>query len=236
PAEADKTATAHAVQTMLSQPSGGGGAAAPTSVAGPSPTSADDPDPVGDPPDEADGPDPVERQAEFAYPRRMQVDKPATVRLTVFTGGYEPLGNRNSEVAQPNLDLEVQVDPGITVRLTGELELDGAEIVKDPGAGTQELSDSANKWEWRITAPEKQEIRIRPLLWVEYVDQAGKVQHRYQALGDDIYTVTDVEAEGVAPVVGSWLGDNLVGLLGLVMGVPGTITTIFSLRKGNKPN
>jgi hypothetical protein len=165
----------------------------------------------------------------------MQVDRAATVRLTIFADDYETINGQNSEVAKSNLSLPGRADPGLTVRVTGDLEIEGAEITKEPASRTQELSDIANKWEWRITPPAKQEIQLRPEIVVEYVNAAGRVEYRYEIPWKDIYYVTDVEDEGVAPVVTSWLGNNLVGLLGLVMGVPGTITTVVSLRKGNKP-
>ncbi|HEY0069813.1 MAG TPA: hypothetical protein VGE04_07590 [Chloroflexia bacterium] len=195
----------------------------------PTPPRGDNPTPT-----QIDGePAPIQREGEFAYPRRMQVDRPATVRLTVFTTGYNPISGQNSEVSRSNLSLPGQTEPGVTVRISAELEVDGADVTKEPANGTQTLSDLANKWEWQITAQESQEVQLRPVIRVQYMNEAGKVQYRYEVPWNDIYKVTDVQDEGTAPVIGSWLGDNLISLLGLVMGVPGTIATVVGLRKNN---
>jgi hypothetical protein len=164
----------------------------------------------------------------------MQIDRPATVRLTIFAEDYETMNAQNSQVGRSDLTLPSQAGTDLTVRVVSDLEVAGAEITKEPANRVQELSDLANKWEWRITAAEPQQIQLRPIVQVEYVNATGRVEYRYEVPWKEIYYVTEVADEGVAPVVGSWLGDNLVGLLGLVMGVPGTITTVVSLRKGNK--
>ena len=239
PSGAAGTATAHAIETMLAEPSGGGGAPPPR----PSPTEDDatgdpepteegdgDPEPVG----EADEPAPIRREAEFAYPQRMQVEKPATVRLTIFTESYNPLSAQNSAVVGADLSLPGVRRPGLTVQITADLDREGATIMAAPVDKTQVLSDLANKWEWQIVASERQEVQLRPVVRVEYVDETGTVQYRYEVPWTDIYIVTDVVDKGAAPVVGNWLGDNLVGLLSLVMGVPGTITTVLSMRKNDK--
>ena len=228
------TATAHAIETMLAEPSGSGGPTPTTEeVTGdPEPTEEGDGDP--EPGGAADEPVPIRREAEFAYPQRMQVDKPATVRLTIYTDRYNPLSARNSEVVGADLSLPGVRRPGLTVQLTADLDREGATIMAAPVDKTQVLSDLANKWEWQIVASERQEVQLRPVVRVEYVDEAGVVQYRYEVPWTDIYTVTDVVDKGAAPVVSNWLGDNLVGLLSLVMGVPGTITTVLSMRKNDK--
>jgi hypothetical protein len=171
----------------------------------------------------------VERQAQFAYPKRLQVNKPSVVRFTIFAPGSEPLTLSNSQLGEKALSIAQYPDliPYVTVKL----DITGADIDKEPEDLTQPLYETSNTWEWRITAQEQEPVSLRPVIHMEYRDADGNAGATYDIAWGAPHTIDKVDGDSSLSVVGGWFGDNLVGLLGIIIGIPGTITTLRTLGK-----
>jgi hypothetical protein len=203
------------------QPGGTGGATQPVPVQ-PAPTEASDTEPTQVPTAE-----PIERSAQLAYPQRVEIAKPMPVKFSLFTEGNEPVLEPGAQT--PEAKVQMPSNPGLKPFVTVKLEVGGARIVKEPVDGTQPLHETINTWEWEIEAAESQPIMLRPQIHVDYRDASGNNVESYDVAWRGRHTIEaeQVTQSAMTAAVGDWIGTNMLAVLTMFLGLPGTI---FSWR------
>ncbi len=162
---------------------------------------------------------------QLSYPEQIEVNNPALVRYTLSISGEnpDPLPSANTPVA-PVTDLDVA---GLYAYVRVELEPTGATIIRPVRDALQRLSEHYNLWEWEITVSKKQTVTLRPHLYVEYHDNDNNIvpQVRDDRIMNAAVIPEDqvIYVDNTAPDAGAWFRSNLLGLIGILVGLPGTI-------------
>lgn len=177
--------------------------------------SAGDPAP-GDEPDDTPAADPVVRSAECAFPERMRVGQPATVRFSIFSAGNQPNALPSASAAIEALTLPSR--PDLTAWVAVSLNANGAPVAQDPNRQFQQLSERSNIWVWQVTPSDTQPILLQPIVDIEFRDASGAVVERQTNVWTQTYTVPQVVGSSYFSVAGAWLGDSvqelIVGFIG----------------------
>ncbi|MGA7732706.1 MAG: hypothetical protein WCD37_15720 [Chloroflexia bacterium] len=212
--------------------------AAPTVAhLGPPPTSTE---PTGAPPTTVVGgvASPIIRQAQLSYPKHMEIGRDTVVRFTIFTESNQPLEQAGNET--PSVPFTMPALPDLRPRITVDLEVAGTEITKENiDKRTQDLT-TFNSWEWSIKATESRAITFRPHVSVDYVDAEGKAMLLSDLRQEEPWTTAhtisanNVVSNVTTEVMGDWFSANLLGLVGVVLGLPGTVISwreLFGRRR-----
>lgn len=114
--------------------------------------------------------------------------------------------------------------PELTPYVSVELDVGGATVSEVTAHESQPLYEM-NKWEFDVTASEPQTITIHPLIRVAYKNTDGKEVYHYDATvpGDQVIPKSQVVNNIAAEATGNWFASNLLGVMGVVLGLPGTI-------------
>lgn len=145
----------------------------------------------------------------------------------MFTEGSRPIVQ--AENATPQIGITLPDFPDYTPRITVDLELVGARLIRENVDKRSQDLRTFNLWEWEILASESRDIVLKPHVFVDYVGQANSLADVAVSPLDDIWTTEEripassVVSNVVATEVGGWLSGNLLGLLGMVLGIPGTV-------------
>ena len=181
---------------------------------------------------------PIFRQAQFSYPIKMEIGREAVVRFTIFTEGNEPLPQVDK--ATPTTPFTMPTLPDLRPRITVDLEVAGAEITRENIEKRSQDLTAFNSWEWSVRVAESRDVILRPHVFIDYVDPEGKLlvlsnSSQVEAL-DTSYVIvaSDVVDNVAAEVMGGWFNANLLGVLAVVLGLPGTIISwreLFGRRR-----
>lgn len=179
---------------------------------------------AGEPPPPSDSGEvePIVRSAECAFPQRMRVGKPATVRFSIFTAGNRPneLPGADAQI-EP---LELPQRPDLEVWVAVSLDVNGRLVEQDRERRMQRLSERSNIWVWQVTPDEATALTLQPIVDVEFRDANGEVVASESNVWTQTYTVEDVVGRGPVDLAGAWLGDSVSQL---VTGMLGTLLMTF---------
>jgi hypothetical protein len=159
------------------------------------------------------------RAAECAFPERMRVGQPATVRFSIFSAGNQPNDLPDASAALESLELPGR--SGLTTWVAVALNANGQPVAQDMSRQLQQLSDRSNIWVWQVTPADSQPIVLQPIVDVEFRDAEGRVVERRTNIWTQTYTVPQVVGSSYLGVAGAWLGDSvqelLVGFIGAAL-------------------
>jgi hypothetical protein len=168
----------------------------------------------------------------------MEIGRDTVVRFTIFSESNRPLQQAANET--PSVPFTMPSLPDLRPRLTVDLEVAGAEITKESiEKRTQDLT-TFNSWEWSIKTVESQDVTFRPHVTIDYVDAEGRAMllanTRQEGPWTTAHTIAaqNVVSNVTASVMGEWFSGNLLGLAGLVFGLPGTVISwreLFGRRR-----
>lgn len=186
-----------------------------------------DPQAGENPPETA--PAAAERQAECAFPVRMQVNQPAVVRFSLFTPGNQPNPLPGTNLGNDSLSLPTQ--PGLETWVSVTLLVNGKAADQQPNQQQQRLSDRSNIWIWQVTTTAEAPVVLQPMIDLEYRTANGQIVQRFANVWTENYTVTEVVGDGYLKVGLAWLGDSLKELL---TGALGTFFVSYVVKPTRK--
>lgn len=170
-------------------------------------------------PDDPEPTEPVVRAAECAFPERMRVGQPATVRFSIFSADNQPNALPSATTAIEPLTLPNR--PDLTTWVAVSLNANGAPVAQDISRQFQQLSQRSNIWIWQVTPSDTQPIVLQPIVDVEFRDASGRVIERQANIWTQTYTVPQVVSSSYLGVAGAWLGDSvqelIVGFIGAAL-------------------
>ena len=133
--------------------------------------------------------------------------------------------------------------PGMQVRVSVILEVHGA-TQEDRTESEQDLTNY-NLWEWAITPEESGDISMKPHVSVRYFDSNNGVAQAVTLDAqnpENLWTAQSVTipASNVVSNVffesmGSWFNANLLGVVAIVLGLPGTVISWRELAGKRRP-
>jgi hypothetical protein len=168
----------------------------------------------------------------------MEIGRESIVRFAIFTESNEPLPQ--PDYATPTEPFTMPSLPDLRPRITVDLEVSGAELTKESVDKRAQDLTAYNSWEWSIKPAESRDVILRPHVFVEYVDRQGRLLLLADAMQAEVwdaaYTIpaSSVVSNVTAHVMGDWFNANLLGLLAVVLGLPGTVLSwreLFGKRR-----
>jgi hypothetical protein len=181
---------------------------------------------------------PILRHAQLSYPKKIEIGRDTVVRFAIFTERNQPLQQPGNET--PSVPFTMPTRSDLRPRITVDLEVAGAIITKESLEKRSQDLASFNSWEWSIEATEKGDVTLRPHVSIEHVDAEGKallLSDQVQAEPwETSHTIPadNVVSNATAAAMGDWFNANLLGLVGVVLGLPGTIISwreLFGKRR-----
>ncbi len=182
---------------------------------------------VSTPPAIGETPAPITREAQLSYPKKLEIGQASVVRFTIFAEGNSPIAQVGNET--PEVPVTLPSFPDLRPRVTVDLEVVGAKITKENVDKREQDLHTFNMWEWEITAEERQDVVLKPHVYVEYIDVNDRAVALTSSVPNDLWTTerripaSNVTNNVIADSMGDWFNSNLLGLVGIVLGLPGTV-------------